>query len=424
MIGIVGLGFVGLTTALGFAEHGIPTVGYDIDLKKTNLIKLGQIPFHEPGLKEALADTLNRSFSLSENIVQLIENSDIIFICVGTPRDQNGKADMSAVRFVLDKIIECTQPGYRRIVLVKSTVPPSTTLQLQKHLEIKLRSLSENLCIGVNPEFLREGHAWEDFMHPDRIVVGINPIPSDRDKISKIYEGFNSELIFTAPSTAEFLKYLSNTLLSTLISFSNEMSIIAKNIGNIDIPNAFKLLHLDKRFSGDPASIVSYIYPGCGYGGYCLPKDSLAIFELSRDAGFEPKILKGNLEINNNIMKYLLEDFFRLHYDTSVKIGILGLSFKPESDDVRETPAIKCIETLTAKGYNNILVYDPIAMDAFKGTYPNIKVEYCDTIQNLLKGIEIVFVVTAWNLFRNIDFANKRVYDLRYMTSKDKVEAN
>jgi UDPglucose 6-dehydrogenase len=422
LIGVIGLGFVGLTTALGFAERGVSTIGYDIDLKKTNLIKTGQIPFHEPGLKEALADTINRSFSLSENIVQLIENSDIIFICVGTPQDQNGKADTSAVRFVLDEIIEHTQPGYKKIVLVKSTVPPSTTLQLQRHSEIRLGSLSENLCVGVNPEFLREGHAWEDFMHPDRVVVGVGPIPSVRGRIAKIYEGFNTHLTFTTPNTAEFLKYLSNTLLSTLISFSNEMSLIAKNIGNIDIQEAFKLLHLDKRFSGTPASITSYIYPGCGYGGYCLPKDTLAIYKLSQGIGIDARVLRSNIDTNNSIMEHLLENFFRQNFDKSTRIGILGLSFKPDSDDVRETPAIKCIDTLSRNGFTNISAYDPVAIDNFKENYPSVKAIYYGKIDELLKNVSVVFIITAWEEFKRLNFEKKSIYDLRYIISETNTE--
>jgi UDPglucose 6-dehydrogenase len=422
MIGVVGLGFVGLTTALGFSDHGVSTLGYDINTNRTSQILSGGIPFYEPGLKEALTRNIGHDFRLSKTLPELVENSEIIFVCVGTPQDNNGRANLSNVRLILDEIIESANPDEKKIVLIKSTVPPSSTLEMQNYADYKLGTYAGNLCIGSNPEFLREGHAWDDFIHPDRIVVGICPDQKIRDKISKVYDGFDSTLIFTDPSTAEFLKYLSNTLLSTLISFSNEMSIIAKKIGNIDIQEAFKLLHLDKRFSGDPASIVSYIYPGCGYGGYCLPKDTLAIFKLSQDVGFGPKILKGNLEINEDIMKYLLEDFFRQHYETTIKIGILGLSFKPDSDDVRETPALKCIETLSAKGYNNILVYDPIAMKGFKETYPSAKVEFCDTIQDLLKGVKIVFVVTAWKEFKNTNFGNKIVYDLRYTISKDKAE--
>ena len=415
MIGVIGLGFVGLTTALGFSESGISTIGFDINDSKLDLIKSGRIPFYEPDLKEVLAGNLSKNFFIAESIEQLIDRSDTIFLCVGTPKDSQGGADLSQIRSVLDAISKREIEHGKKIILIKSTVPPSTTDKMQEYIYAKNPKLKNKLLVGMNPEFLREGHAWEDFMNPDRIVVGINGDREDRKKIMEIYRGFKKDVIFTNPRTAEFLKYLSNTLLSTLISYSNEMSMVAKKIGEIDVEKAFKLLHLDKRFSGNPANIVSYIYPGCGYGGYCLPKDTEAIAKLSIDLGFRPELLESNLLMNSKIMNFLLSDFINEHKDRSTKIGILGLAFKPNSDDIRETPALQCIKILQNEGYHDIIVYDPMAMTNFAQTHPKLGIAYSENVNVLLSNSTAIFILTAWSEFAKLDYTKKHVYNLRYM---------
>ncbi len=418
MIGVVGLGFVGLTTALGFSESGVLTTGFDINDSKLDLIKSGKIPFYEPDLKEALSRNLGKNFFIAGSIDQLIDNSDIIFLCVGTPKDSQGGADLSQIKSVFDVIAKREIEHDKKIVLIKSTVPPSTTDAMQEYIYAKNLKLKDKILVGMNPEFLREGHAWEDFMNPDRIVVGINGSEENREKIMEIYLGFKKNVIFTNSRTAEFLKYLSNTLLSTLISYSNEMSMVAKKIGEIDVEKAFKLLHLDKRFSGNPANIVSYIYPGCGYGGYCLPKDTEAIAKLSTDLGFRPELLESNLLMNSKIMDFLLSDFIDEHKDRSIRIGILGLAFKPNSDDIRETPALHCIKILQNEGYHNITAYDPMAMTNFAQTYPKLGIAYSENVIDLLSKSTVIFILTAWSEFAELDFTNKSVYNLRYMPMK------
>ena len=415
MIGVIGLGFVGLTTALGFSESGIKTIGYDVDYSKLDLIKSEKVPFYEPGLKEALSRNIRRNFSIADNIEQLIDNSDIIFICVGTPKRIDGGADLSQIESVFNAIARKVKETDEKIVLIKSTVPPSTTEKMQEYVYRRNPILKDKLFIGMNPEFLREGHAWEDFINPDRIVVGINCHKEAQEKIKVIYQCFGKDITFTNPRTAEFLKYLSNSLLSTLISFSNEMSIIAKKIGEIDVENAFNILHHDKRFSGNPASIVSYIYPGCGYGGYCLPKDTEAIAKLSIDLGFRPELLEGNLSMNSKIMDILLSDFIDEHVDRSTKIGVLGLSFKPDSDDIRETPAFQCIKLLLDKGYHDIKAYDPMAMPNFARMYPDIGIAYAKNPDEVITNSKVIFILTAWREFADLDYESKKVYNLRYM---------
>ena len=422
MIGVIGLGFVGLTTALGFSESGISTIGFDINDSKLDLIKSGRIPFYEPDLKEVLSGNLSKNFFIAESIERLIDSSDTIFLCVGTPKDSQGGADLSQIRSVLDAISKREIEHGKKIILIKSTVPPSTTDKMEEYIYAENPKLKNKLLVGMNPEFLREGHAWEDFMNPDRIVVGINGDREDRKKIMEIYRGFKKDVIFTNPRTAEFLKYLSNTLLSTLISYSNEMSMVAKKIGEIDVEKAFKLLHLDKRFSGNPANIVSYIYPGCGYGGYCLPKDTEAIAKLSIDLGFRPELLESNLLMNSKIMNFLLSDFINEHKDRSTKIGILGLAFKPNSDDIRETPALQCIKILQNERYHDIIVYDPMAMTNFAQTYPKLGIAYSENVNELLSKSEVVLILTAWSEFAGLDYTNKNVYNFRYIPLKHKMD--
>lgn len=415
MIGVIGLGFVGLTTALGFSESGVPTIGYDTDYSKLDLIKSGKIPFYEPELKEALSRNLSKNFAIAENFSQLIDNSEIIFICVGTPKGSDGGADISQIKSVFDTISGRVKETDEKIVLIKSTVPPSTTDKMQDYIYTINPNLKEKILIGMNPEFLREGHAWEDFMRPDRIVVGIKCHKEGQKKIKEIYKSFGKDIIITSSRTAEFLKYLSNSLLSTLISFSNEMSVVAKKIGEIDVEKAFKTLHLDKRFFGNPANIVSYIYPGCGYGGYCLPKDTEAIAKLSANLGFRPALLEGNLSMNSEIMNILLSDFINEYVDRSTKIGILGLSFKPDSDDIRETPAYQCIKIMRDEGYHDIMAYDPMAMSNFSQRYPELGIAYAGDSNEVISKSTVVFILTAWREFSKLDYTNKKVYNLRYM---------
>ncbi|MDS0256840.1 nucleotide sugar dehydrogenase [Thermoplasmatales archaeon AK] len=423
MIGVIGLGFVGLTTALGFSESGTPTVGFDINKSKCSLINSGRIPFYEPYLDEALSRHLGVNFFIADGIDEVLAKSDIIFVCVGTPKGSEGSADLSQIRSVFDEISKAEIEPDKKIILIKSTVPPSTTDKMREYTYAKNPKLKERILVGMNPEFLREGHSWEDFMNPDRIVVGIDCNKEEKDKINEIYKGFGKNVIFTNPRTAEFLKYLSNTLLSTLISYSNEMSLIAKKIGEIDTKEAFKLLHLDRRFYGEPASIVSYIYPGCGYGGYCLPKDTEAIAKLSIDLGFRPQLLESNIRMNSKIMDFLLSDFIDEHKDRSTRIGILGLAFKPGSDDVRETPAQRCIALLQREGYNNIIAFDPMAMANFAHTYPNLRIEYSNSPQELLSNSQVVFILTAWPEFSQLNYNNKVIYNFRYLSLKHNVDS-
>lgn len=412
MITVFGLGFVGLTTALGFAHLGYKVYGIDVDENRKEILKSGKIPFYEPYMEDELNKSLNKNFFVTDNIKEAIKNSEYIFYCVGTPYGNNGSADLTYLFNAIDSTIEAIEDKKFRVIVVKSTVPPSTTAEKVYPYVKSKGEVSDYIGVANNPEFLREGHCFKDFMEADRIVLGVNDERS-KEMLVSLYKPMNIPIKCVTHSTGEFIKYLSNTLLATLISYSNEMAEVAETIGGIEISEAFKILHMDKRW--DNCNMTSYVYPGCGYGGYCLPKDTSALYSQSVEKGYTPKILRNVIETNNNISK-VIGDRIINNLDKSSTIGILGLSFKPDSDDVRDTPAAKIIRDINSKGYNNIVVYDPVAKEEFKKKYPDINVSYCMDVKDLYDRSDIIALVTAWDEFKMVkNMGNKKIIDCRYM---------
>jgi UDPglucose 6-dehydrogenase len=415
MITIIGLGFVGLTTGLGFAKKGIKTFGIDINKDRMGKLRNFTIPFHEPHLKEVLIETHNKTFFLDTPLEDAVKNSKYIFLCVGTPGAEDGSADLTYIFQAVDQILSVDFTD-RKILIIKSTVPPSTlSSKVKPYVDGKAKELNRTIGLASNPEFLREGFCWEDFIEPDRVVIGCEDLETEK-MMEEIYKPFGAPIHFVTFNTAEFIKYLSNTLLSTLISYSNEMSVIADHIGNIDVPSAFRILHQDKRWYGSPAGMSSYVYPGCGYGGYCLPKDTAALHSIAVDHGFQAKILESNLKINGEVKDFIVKKVSQ-KVGKEETIGILGLSFKPGSDDVRLTPTKDVIEKLLQAGYSKIIAYDPLANDLFKLEYPGIKIEYSDSLSKLLSQTDHVIILTAWKEFLdNKDIITKKnVFDFRYI---------
>ena len=415
MITVIGLGFVGLTTGLGFAKKGFKTYGIDINSERVNKLNNFEIPFHEPYLKEVLEETSGNTFFLNVPLEEAVKNSSAIFICVGTPASADGSADISHLIAAIDQIIEVDSNTFK-VLIVKSTVPPSTLSdRVVPYVEEKIKSMNRKIGFASNPEFLREGYCWEDFIEPDRIVIGVEGDESKKI-LQKLYKPFAAPIHFVSYNSAEFIKYLSNTLLSTLISYSNEMSMIADKIGGIDIPAAFRILHQDKRWSGNPAAMSSYVFPGCGYGGYCLPKDTMALDAIAHTNGLKTFVLSGNLKINDKIKDHLVAKI-EIELSKDASIGILGLSFKPESDDVRITPAKDIIVKLIEKGYTNLSAYDPLANHAFQEEYPDIEINYFDNLDSLLQNADNVLILTGWKEFKdNIKkIKQKKVFDFRYI---------
>lgn len=415
MITVLGLGFVGLTTGLGFAKKGFKTYGFDIAEGRLNDLKNYHVPFFEPHLKDVLKETLNKTFFLDTPFDEAIRNSDAVFICVGTPEKDDGSADLTYLLKAIEQIIN-VQTDRFQVIVTKSTVPPSTVssevipfvndkLQLNKHRKVGFAS---------NPEFLREGYCWEDFINPDRIVIGVEDERS-KEILDNIYKPFNAPVHYVNYNTSEFIKYLSNTLLSTLISYSNEMSMVADAIGRIDVKSAFRILHEDKRWFGSPAQMKSYVYPGCGYGGYCLPKDTAALSSISEKNGFVPPILNANIKTNKDIKSHLVNKI-NGQIKPDEAIGILGLSFKPGSDDVRLSPAKDIIGLLLEKGFSNIYAYDPISNDEFKKHYPDLKIKYMESVDSIVEKCDHLVLLTAWDVFKeNKDLLeSKNLLDFRY----------
>ncbi|MDD5795103.1 MAG: nucleotide sugar dehydrogenase [Clostridiales bacterium] len=412
MITVFGLGFVGLTTALGFAHLGYKVYGIDVDENRKEILKSGKIPFYEPYMEDELNKSLNKNFLVTDNIREAIKNSEYIFYCVGTPYGNNGSADLTYLFNAIDSTIEAIEDKKFRVIVVKSTVPPSTTAEKVYPYVKSKGEVSDYIGVANNPEFLREGHCFKDFMEADRIVLGVNDERS-KEMLVSLYKPMNIPIKCVTHSTGEFIKYLSNTLLATLISYSNEMAEVAETIGGIEISEAFKILHMDKRWNN--CNMTSYVYPGCGYGGYCLPKDTSALYSQSVEKGYTPKILQNVIKTNNNISKVIGDRIIK-NLDKNSTIGILGLSFKPDSDDVRDTPAAKIIRDINSKGYNNIVVYDPVAKEEFKNKYPDINVSYCMDVKDLYDRSDIIALVTAWDEFKMVkNMGNKKIIDCRYM---------
>ena len=406
VITVFGLGFVGLTTALGFSEYGHTVYGVEIDMRRLSVIQSGKLPFLEPGLATALERHLNHNFhpDSTESFQDAILQSDCVNYCVGTPYGKDGQADLTYLLEAIDQTLNVVDDTRFRVLVTKSTIPPSTSIgKIIPFLEEKGITVGDNYGVANNPEFLREGHCWTDFMNADRIVLGVSDDKSE-NILRYIYDGQ------TVPVYCVSL----NTLLATLISYSNEMSVIADAIGDIDIATAFRILHLDKRWGG--CSMASYAYPGCGYGGYCLPKDTNALYAVAKTAGFDAKILKTVIITNDRMPEFITNRIMKVIGDKkNIRIAILGLSFKPESDDVRDTPSAKIIAQLLKEGYHNIYAYDPVANEEFSSHY-DLDIIYYSEYEKIVTASDVFVIATAWDEFRDIRIrTEKPIIDCRFM---------
>lgn len=412
MVTVFGLGFVGLTTALGFAHLGYKVYGIDVDKERVGILKSCKLPFCEPYMEEVLKDQLGKNFILDADISEAVKNSEYIFYCVGTPYGDKGSANLQYLFSAIDATVGAIHDDKYRVLVTKSTIPPSTTAEKVYPYILSKGDVAKNIGVANNPEFLREGHCWKDFIEADRIVLGCNDDKSAQ-MLTKLYEPMELPICVVSHTTGEFIKYLSNTLLATMISYSNEMAQVADCIGGIDIAKAFKILHMDKRWNN--CNMTSYVYPGCGYGGYCLPKDTCALYAQACEKGYDPQILKNVISVNNGVSKFV-SDKITDGLDKSDVIGILGLSFKPNSDDVRDTPAAKIIRLLTEQGYHKICAYDPIAISEFVKKYPDLEIEYCRSMQDVYDKSKIIAIMTSWEEFKEIrNLGDKPIIDCRYM---------
>ena len=398
-VAFVGLGYVGLTTAVCFADRGINVLGVDIDNNKLNKIKNADSPIHEKYINELLERAIKKKkLSLSKKVND-VTNAKIIFLAVGTPSRRDGSIDLKYIKKASKEIavaIKNIQEYF--VIVVKSTVVPGTTLKIIKNLE-KYSGKKNSIDFGVvvNPEFLQEGNAVNDTLKPDKIVIGTN---SDKDKeimyklFKKIYRK-NLPIIYTTPSNAELIKYANNSLLATKISFMNYIARIAEQIPDGDVEEIKNAIGMDKRIS------KSFLNAGLGFGGSCFPKDVKALIAFSKELNVNSEILQSVLTINDtqfmsvfNILKKELGSLERK------KISILGLSFKPETDDIRDATSIKIIKKLVEKKAK-IKVYDPIATNNVKKIFGN-SITYATNSESCIRDSECCIIVTEWKEFRNL----------------------
>ena len=396
-IAVVGTGYVGLVSGACFAEMGLNVTCIDIDSNKIEMLNRGEIPIYEPGLKSIVTKNhkANR-LHFSTDLQSVINDITILFIAVGTPSDEEGNADLTAVYSVAESIAESMQDYL--LVVTKSTVPVGTTAKVKKLIAEKLidRDLGHiEFDVASNPEFLKEGAAVSDFMSPDRVVVGVE---NDRAKeiMSKLYRPFllnNFRVIFMDILSSEMTKYASNAMLATRISFMN------------DIANLCELVEADvsmvRRGVGSDSRIgKSFLYPGAGYGGSCFPKDIKALIKTAKDYGYQMRILEAVEEVNNN-QKEILFRKLQYYFDNQISglaVAVWGLSFKPGTNDMRDAPSINLINKLLEHGVK-VRVYDPAAMEEAKAHFGD-KVEYATDIYDAANNAHAIILVTEWKEFR------------------------
>jgi len=414
IIHIYGLGFVGLTTALALANKKLKIFGYDTDIKKVKELENGKIPFYEERLDNVLSRNLNKTFFLNRKKID--QNIDLNFVCVGTQSKNNSdKADTILLKKCVQDIVNEKNKFKKKIIIIRSSTPPLTTEKIL--LPLLKKSNKKNIEIAYFPEFLAEGKAWKDFHSTQRIVLGLQNINS-KILFKKIFNRFKFKIAFTNIRTAEFVKYLTNSLLSTLISFSNEFRDIASSISDIQIKKAFKILQTDQRWFSKNNNFNYYTFPGCGFGGSCLPKDLDSIINTSLKYGkYNPKILREVKSHNNNVFRNIVENISKEIKNKKIKIGLLGLSFKPNTDDVRGSPSGKLIPMLIKKGYKNIVAHDPVSIIPFSNNYPSLRINYEQDLNKVLKRCDKLIIVTGWDVYKRkiIKRLKNKTIDLRYI---------
>lgn len=389
-IAIIGHGYVGLVSAAVFADLGNTVQVVGRTKEKIENLQKGITPFFEPGLSEMVSRNVSAGrLKFTLDYAEATAAAAIIFICVGTPSAPTGEADLSAV-YAAAKEIGKTLKGYA-VVVTKSTVPVGTNRQVAKI--IKKVNPQVEFDIASCPEFLREGSALSDTMHPDRIVIGTETKKSElllRDLHSKV----DGELICTTIETAEMIKYASNSLLSTKISFANAMSFICDEVG-ADVEQVLNGVGLDKRLGR------SFLYPGVGFGGSCFPKDVKALIAIAKAHGYDFQLLRSVYQVNEEAKQRFLKKVIENLGGVSGKtIAVWGLSFKPDTDDMRDAPSVDIIKGLTAQGAK-VRAFDPQAEKNARSVLPDI--HYCTSPQDAARGADALLLLTEWNEFKQID---------------------
>jgi len=393
-ITFVGTGYVGLVGGAGISEFGHQVTCADIDQNKIERLKAGEIPIYEPGLESLVKQNVAKGrLHFSHDVPKSIQNADIIFVAVGTPQRSNGEANLSAIESVAKTIGENLN-GYK-IICTKSTVPIGTG----KRIEEIIRSVNPNVDFDYvsNPEFLREGAAVKDFLHPDRVVIGTrtqNAIKVMGEVYRPLYIN-ETPIISTTVETAEMIKYAANAFLSLKISYINEIANLCEAVG-ADVQDVARAMGLDGRIS------AKFLHPGPGYGGSCFPKDTHALAATGQKNRSPLLTVEAAIKTNASQKVRMVDKLKRLMGGSfkGKTVAVLGLAFKPQTDDVREAASIVIVSNLAESGAT-VQAYDPIAMDNFKNHFPNI--QYFDSWQDAVKNADACILLTEWNEFRSMD---------------------
>jgi UDPglucose 6-dehydrogenase len=383
-VGVIGVGWVGLVTAACFAEIGHPVVARDIVGERVEALSRGETPFHEPGLDELLARNRER-LTFTTDIGELLASCRLLFVCVDTPPTYSGDADLSRVRAVIREL----KPGSDHVLVMKSTVPAGTGASIRRDLP--------GLAYVSCPEFLKEGSAVEDFLHPDRVVIGAEP--GDRDAaeaVERLYAPLGGEMVHTDVSSAEMIKLASNAFLATKISFINEIANVCEEVG-ADVSEVARGMGLDERIG------ASFLRAGIGYGGSCFPKDVNALKMLAGNTGYHFQLLTAVIEVNELQKRRVIGKLQKHLGDLAGKrIALLGLAFKPNTDDMREASSLVLATRLQGEGAV-VSAYDPVAAGAAAGLLESV--EMSDSAMDALEGADAAILVTEWPEFAEIDWA-------------------
>ena len=424
-IAIVGTGYVGLVSGTCFSEMGVDVTCVDVNQDKVQSLQKGIIPIYEPGLEDLVHRNMAaRRLHFTGDLREVLDDVEVVFSAVGTPPDEDGSADL---KYVLE--VARTVGRYMNeylLLVTKSTVPVGTAIKVKHAIQEELdrRGVDIEFDVASNPEFLKEGAAIEDFMRPDRVVVGVD---SDRAKeiMTRLYRPFmltNDRMIFTDIPSAEMIKYAANSMLATRISFMNDIANLCELVGaNVNM--------VRKGIGSDSRIGAKFLYPGCGYGGSCFPKDVKALIKTAEQNGYEMRVLESVEEVNEK-QKIVLFDKFLKHFNGDVKgktVAIWGLSFKPETDDMREAPALVLIDLLLKENVT-VKVYDPIAMDECKRRIGD-KIIYSKDMYDATVDADALMLVTEWKEFRmpswgvlNKSMVNHVVLDGRNIYDWEEVE--
>lgn len=422
-ITMIGTGYVGLVSGAGLADFGMQVICMDQDRHKINKLKRGEIPFYEPGLKELVSRNVkNGRLSFSTDLKAAVKQSLVVFVAVGTPDNGQGEPDLTQIETVAKELAKAIDDY--KVIVTKSTVPVGTNRWIKEIIQANLKK-KVKVDVLSNPEFLREGSAIEDFMRPNRVVLGSDSAQA-LAIVKDIYRGLyliETPFVITNLETAELIKYASNAFLATKISFINEVANICEKIG-ADVHHVAKAMGLDGRIG------PKFLHPGPGYGGSCFPKDTLAFAHLGRKFGSPLSIVEAVIEANRRQRAQMVSKIEAALGSLEGKtVCVLGLSFKPNTSDVRESPAIDIVRSLLEKKAR-VKTYDPEGMEEFKKLVKNKGLLFYPDAYQAAKGAEALVFLTEWNEFRNLDLkklkkllAQPLVLDLRNIHEPEKMRA-